>query len=63
MENGEHLTHTLQPDRHAWLQVARGSLELNGIPLKAGDGVAINEEQLLTFEAQEKSEILLFDLA
>ncbi len=53
----------LAPDRHAWVQVARGSIEINGQALKQGDGAAISEERELKIVGKESSEILLFDLA
>lgn len=46
-----------------WVQVARGSVKLNGTNLKAGDGAAITDETNLAFEAKDSSEVLLFDLA
>jgi redox-sensitive bicupin YhaK (pirin superfamily) len=52
-----------EPKRHAWVQVARGAIEINGQPLKQGDGAAISEERELKIIGQEPSEILLFDLA
>jgi redox-sensitive bicupin YhaK (pirin superfamily) len=44
------------------VQVAKGTVELNGKPLKQGDGAA-TDDQKLVFKASEESEILLFDLA
>jgi len=35
---GERITHRLRPNRHAWVQVARGAIVLNGHPLKEGNG-------------------------
>jgi redox-sensitive bicupin YhaK (pirin superfamily) len=55
--------HEIATGRHAWLQVAGGAVELNGIKLKHGDGAAISEENQLSIIAREPSEILLFDLA
>jgi redox-sensitive bicupin YhaK (pirin superfamily) len=52
----------MKPQRHAWLQVARGAVALNGIQLKAGDGAAISREEGLDLSADEGSEVLLFDL-
>lgn len=52
----------LAPGRHGWVQVARGSIELNGILLKSGDGAAISGEPLLKLSALENSEVLVFDL-
>ncbi|MBI4460884.1 MAG: pirin family protein [Acidobacteria bacterium] len=62
----DRLEYALQPGRHAWVQVARGSVELNGTRLRAGDGAALSEEKLLTLaniEADPTAEILIFDLA
>ncbi len=63
VETGTTLTHTLRPDRKAWLQVVRGAVELNGKPLQAGDGAAMTEEERLELKAREASEVLLFDMA
>ncbi|MFY0580291.1 pirin family protein [Cystobacter fuscus] len=59
---GEKTDYTLAPGRHAWLQVARGAGTLNGVALKAGDGVAVSEESRLELSATEPLEALLFDL-
>lgn len=56
------ITHALQPGRHAWLQILRGSVELNGQSIAAGDGAAVSEEASLSIRASEPAEILLFDL-
>ncbi len=63
LEPGQRLAHRLPPGHHAWVQVARGAVTLNGIALKAGDGAAAVEEKLLEIRASEASEILLFDQA
>lgn len=60
---GEKAEHALAPGRHAWVQVARGSGTLNGVKVKAGDGVALSEEQQVVLTAEEPIEALLFDLA
>lgn len=60
---GEQATHKLAPKRHAWVQVARGTIKLNGQEMKAGDGAAISGENAVTCKAEEPSEVLLFDLA
>lgn len=59
------LTYTLQPGRHAWLQVLRGVVQLAGTELQAGDGVAISEETqlVLTGSGHGHSEVMLFDLS
>jgi len=52
----------LAPSRHAWVQVARGAVTLNGIALRAGDGAAVSEEAKLELRAESPSELLVFDL-
>jgi redox-sensitive bicupin YhaK (pirin superfamily) len=54
--------HQLGSTRHAWLQVLRGAVQLNGLALRAGDGVAASGEPALSVVAAEPSEIMLFDL-
>ena len=60
---GERVTHDLAPGRYAWLQVARGAVELNGTKMKQGDGASFNNESKLEIRASEDAEVLLFDLA
>ncbi|HWR36597.1 MAG TPA: pirin family protein [Clostridia bacterium] len=60
---GDEIPYTLDAARYAWLQVARGSVELNGVALKQGDGVAVQAEPELALKATENAEVLLFDLA
>ena len=57
----ETVRHELEPGRHAWIQVARGSIQVNGKSLEAGDGVAVSEEKAV--ELTGSGEALLFDLA
>lgn len=65
LEPKETVRHTLASGRHAWLQVARGAVMLNGVALKAGDGAAASDESALEVAGADdgSSEILLFDLA
>jgi redox-sensitive bicupin YhaK (pirin superfamily) len=49
--------------RFAWLQVAKGAVELNGEQLTQGDGAAVSEETQVIIKALEDAEFLLFDLA
>jgi redox-sensitive bicupin YhaK (pirin superfamily) len=60
---GEEVTQSLAQKRHAWLQIAKGEVELNGQKLQQGDGVAISDEKRLTVKATDDAEVLLFDLA
>lgn len=60
---GEQVEYALPKGRHAWVQVARGSGTLNGVKVKAGDGVAVSAEERVVLAAEEPVEALLFDLA
>lgn len=59
---GQQVSHRLEPSRHAWLQLIRGVVGADGVSLKAGDAVAVSEEDTLTVSAREAAEFLLFDL-
>jgi redox-sensitive bicupin YhaK (pirin superfamily) len=63
LDTQQEAIYELEPDRHAWVQVARGAIEINGQALKQGDGAAISEERELKIVGTEPAEILLFDLA
>ena len=58
----QEVAHALENGRSAWLQVAAGSVTLNDVVLKQGDGAAVSQESKLRITAQEPAEILLFDL-
>lgn len=49
--------------RHAWLQVARGEVEVNGQRLSAGDAAAFQPREPIEVVSKAASEVLLFDLA
>lgn len=61
-DRGATLDFTVEHGRHAWLQVARGSLEINGTILKAGDAIATSVATSLHVKALEKTDALLFNL-
>jgi quercetin 2,3-dioxygenase len=60
---GEGVAHEIEPGRAAWLQVLRGSMNVLGHDLAAGDGVAVTEESAVSVQATVPCEVLLFDLA
>jgi hypothetical protein len=60
---GQTLGVALRPLRHAWLQVARGTVRLDGTVLAAGDGAAVLDQGALQLASEGGGEILLFDLA
>jgi redox-sensitive bicupin YhaK (pirin superfamily) len=63
LQAGETVAHTLKPGRHAWVQVLRGQVALNGQTLTAGDGAAVSDEAKLGIRGQNDAEVMLFDLA
>ena len=63
IDAGERIHHGLSTGRHAWLQVVRGSVLLNGNELQASDGASVSEETALTIQATADAEIMLFDLS
>jgi redox-sensitive bicupin YhaK (pirin superfamily) len=60
---GEGVAHEIDRGRAAWLQVLRGSVNVLGHDLAAGDGVAVTDENAISVQAAAPSEVLLFDLA
>ena len=61
LTSGGSATHTFRGG-YGWLQVARGSLQIAGKTLNAGDGLQIEAEPSLTVSSQDGAEFLLFDL-
>jgi quercetin 2,3-dioxygenase len=62
LDPGATVTHSFKLG-NGWLQVARGSVEVAGGTLKAGDGLAIADEKNVTITSTHGAELLLFDLA
>ena len=61
---GQSVSHDLRPGRGVWLQIAEGSLQLNGAALAKGDGASAEDSGTLTLSAMtESAEAILFDLA
>ena len=66
LEGGRKLELELQPGRHAWVQLIKGELDVNGAKLTKGDGAAVSGEskvQLTSAASNGETEFLLFDLA
>ena len=61
-DGDESQTFLLPENRYAYVHIARGSIEINGERLSAGDGVRIRQEQQITLQNGEQAEVLLFDL-
>jgi redox-sensitive bicupin YhaK (pirin superfamily) len=62
LDAGAKLDYPLGPKRHAWLQVLRGTANLNGHVLSAGDGAAFSDEPGLSLTTNSSAEVMLFDL-
>ena len=61
--DGDAHTWKLEPERHAWLQLARGDVALGDAVLHAGDGAAVSGERALSLRSDGDCELILFDLA
>jgi redox-sensitive bicupin YhaK (pirin superfamily) len=48
--------------RHAWVQVVRGQVEVNGETLSAGDGAGLSQVERIALKWQADTEFLLLDL-
>jgi redox-sensitive bicupin YhaK (pirin superfamily) len=62
LEANQSLTHSLAPNRHAWLHVAEGEVTLNGQTLHGGDAAALSNETKLELAGTKPSQVLLFEL-
>lgn len=63
LDAGATIRFDLEPGRHAWLQIARGTVDLESKELQAGDGAAFSAPQVIELRAGQPAELLLFDLA
>jgi redox-sensitive bicupin YhaK (pirin superfamily) len=56
----------LRPGRVAWLQIARGSVDVRGkvdaVSMASGDGLAIAREDAVEVVGKQDAEVLVFDL-
>ena len=63
LDPGEEVSHILNRDRYAWVQVAAGDIVVNGQSLGQGDGAAISGEEEVRIRSVTQAEVFLFDLA
>lgn len=63
LEKGDQVSYSLAVDRKAYLHVARGEVEINGMQLKSGDAAAITQETTLSLSTHTTAEVILFDLS
>jgi quercetin 2,3-dioxygenase len=63
LSSGDAVTNNLMTGHKSWVQVVRGSVDVNGAAADAGDGVAVEDEAVLTVMSRaDDSEVLVFDL-
>ncbi len=62
-DGGDSARYMLGPGRRAYVQVARGTVRINGRQLGAGDGAKIAGEPELVLDSARGAELLVFDLA
>lgn len=62
LNQNDALDYDLVPGRQAYVHVARGQVQVNGVALKAGDALKVRDETALRVDQAEQAEILLFDL-
>lgn len=63
LNTNESVRHEIQTGRHAWLQVLRGRVKVNGTELETSDGLAVSDESGINIVGEQAAEIMLFDLA
>jgi redox-sensitive bicupin YhaK (pirin superfamily) len=62
LKTGDKINYSFKPNRHGWLHVAEGEIELNGLKLKSGDAAAFSAEKGILFKAESPAQTLFFDL-
>ena len=62
LDAGSQLSKTLQDNRRAYLQIAKGEVQCNGVQLSAGDAAKIEAETAIELIAMTEAEVLWFDL-
>src|SRR5882757_9512483 len=59
LSRGHAVTHALKAGRKSWIQVVGGAVEVNGKPAVAGDGVAVENETVVSITARaDDTEVL-----
>ncbi len=63
LARGEKASLEVAPGRHAWIQVAKGSVVVDGESLHAGDAAAFDQAGRIEIVGGDAAEVLVFDLA
>ncbi|MDH0145069.1 pirin family protein [Stutzerimonas stutzeri] len=61
LEQGQSADYQIAEGRRVYLVPASGQIEVNGVTVSAGDGVAVRDEARLTVRALENSEVVLVE--
>jgi redox-sensitive bicupin YhaK (pirin superfamily) len=62
LDGSTDLEHKLEAGRQAYVHVIRGTVNVNGTPLRGGDALKITDDNLITLKEGKAVELLLFDL-
>ncbi|MBK8181335.1 MAG: pirin family protein [Planctomycetes bacterium] len=62
LQHGDRLEHALPLDRHVWVQVLHGVVEVNGHVLTQSDGAAVSGEECLSLFARSEAEVWVFEM-
>jgi redox-sensitive bicupin YhaK (pirin superfamily) len=63
LEQGNELSYSFDGRRRGFIQVVRGTVEVEGETVVEGDAVAMQDQEKVAVRAVEDSELLLFDMA
>jgi redox-sensitive bicupin YhaK (pirin superfamily) len=61
-DGDERATLALDPSRRAYVHVVRGSLDVNGRPLRSGDALMLEQESSIDLSQGADAEVLVFEL-
>ena len=62
-DGSETATLMIKPGRLSYVHLIRGTLTVNGTPLRGGDAAMLADEACVTVSAGQEAEVLVFDLA
>lgn len=62
-DEGETARHSIKPGRLAYVHLIRGTLNVSGVGLSAGDALMVADEPSLVLAEGRAAEVLVFDLA
>jgi len=62
LSGGGRVEYDVGESRHAWIQIVAGVVNVNGLVLQAGDGVAVSNERIVDLSSNVGGELLFFDL-